>query len=150
MVHWYILTGITLLMIACGSSRTENNRDLSTSENSTQQPDSISITQPSDSDFSTGPVYINQVAKIKHKGKTQLQITGMLPDGCSQLYDINYTIDQNELHLDLKSWRPDDALCTQALVEFIHISDKIKKDVLEQIDYYVIEGIKTELNSDLD
>lgn len=135
-------------MASCGSSA-ENSTHSETqdSANSMLPTDTISITKPSVKQYNIGNVYVDHISKLKHDGKTLLKISGWLPDGCSKLYEADYSVLDNELHLKLKSWRPSEAMCTQALVDFTYITEEISSKKLDKLSHYVIDGKKEELRT---
>ncbi|MEX2640118.1 MAG: hypothetical protein WD266_05505 [Balneolales bacterium] len=134
-IAWLLLLSVT---VACGSS---GNRQPATGN----RPDTLSITEPPGSDYQTGQVFVDEVAVLLHDDETVLKVTGWLPDGCSKLYDFSYSINGNDLHLSMKSWRPREAMCTQALVGFTYIHDELNGNEPERFTHYVINGQRNEL-----
>ncbi|MEX0772744.1 MAG: hypothetical protein WEB89_06265 [Balneolales bacterium] len=135
-----------VIMAACASSKeSKGNSDNGKLPESLLPEDTITATSPPDENYNTGSVFVDSVSKMEHNGELLLKITGRLPDGCSKLYDVNYTINENELHLSLKSWRPSDVMCTQALVDFTYISEPTDGLELVDVAHYIIDGVKKEL-----
>ena len=147
---WYRIAfiPITVLIFACGSGREEENyQGNKNTPGAGITEDTLTLTTPPNSNFSVGPVYVDRVIEFVQDNESRLKISGMLPDGCSELYDVALNIEGQELHLSLKSWRPADAMCTQALIDFTYISDAISAPGIQNVTHYVIDGEKSELRT---
>jgi inhibitor of cysteine peptidase len=50
--------------------------------------------------------------------QVSVEVTGYLPDGCTNIDNVNTTKDGDTFYVEIGTIRPRDALCTQALVPF--------------------------------
>lgn len=143
LIAYFLLLAI---MSACGTTKEDNIHSRNDSRADSVLPsDTISVTKPSDSNYNIGSVFVDHVSKFEHDGHMQFKIAGALPDGCSNLYKVQSSIKENELHLNLKSWRPSGVMCTQALVDFTYISERMDSEELKDVTHFVFNNEKAEL-----
>ncbi|MEX2397487.1 MAG: hypothetical protein WD491_10700, partial [Balneolales bacterium] len=92
------------IIVACGSSKENKAIPENTNDHNSVLSDTTDVTTPPDINYTTGNVYLDNVSKVKYDDSVHLKITGSLPDGCSKLYQADYSIQESVLHLDLMSW----------------------------------------------
>lgn len=85
-------------------------------------------------------VYIDSVKAANQSGQKVLKLFGNYPDGCTHLEEVTHQIKNGEIHLQLFARRPADAMCTQALVPFSFIYDKLSEKEISDHAKVIIEG----------
>lgn len=101
-----------------------------------QFPDLKQIEHPTVDKIVVGKAYIETIRKVKFKGNQALLIKGNLPDGCSKLYQAKAIIDDSTLVMDIKTWKPQHLMCTQALVPFSFIYQGLSLFEFNSISHY--------------
>lgn len=80
----------------------------------------------------------------------QVQVTGNLPDGCTELQEPVVTQTDNTFTVDLPTARPSDALCTQAIVPY-EITVPLDVEGLPAGEYTVdVNGVTGSFTLDVD
>lgn len=116
---------LSLFAVACSSSEPENV------DQQPRFPNLISLTQPGDQDTSSSKVYVDSVQWIEYEQKKSLLISGNLANGCTYLQDASHTMAGDSLQISLVAWKPANKMCTQALVPFSFIYDKLPQAIAE-------------------
>ncbi|SHE82243.1 hypothetical protein SAMN05443144_103254 [Fodinibius roseus] len=105
---------------ACAS--TDNKEQSDTADS---YPHLIELKEPNKTASQPGKVYIDSVRHITSGAHEGLLIAGNLSDGCTHLKSVNHRIEEDTLILELSAWRNTGAMCTQALVPFSYIYEKL-------------------------
>lgn len=119
------------LIFSCSSTEIQQNEKDDTSSEEAQS--TIIISNPP-SDFDVGPVYINELAIIESDSELHLKISGQLPESCSELYELEFAIEDTHIAISLSSWRPKEMYCMQALVDFEYEISDINPTILKKIE----------------
>ena len=99
-------------------------------ENNNMKPDRplITVSEPATT-YSLSTVYLETVSIVHSDTTSIITVDGYLPESCSNLYSAAFDIEADSLIISMKSWRPRDAMCLQALqpFRFIYESDEFVK-----------------------
>lgn len=95
-------------------------------------PDLIQVTSPEKEKVQPSKIYIDSVRVISVDNRKALLIRGNLPDGCTHIGSIDHTITETLLSLSIDAWRDPGQICTQALVSFSFIYQKLPEETLDK------------------
>ncbi|HKJ33688.1 MAG TPA: hypothetical protein VKA34_17765 [Balneolales bacterium] len=98
------------------------------------------IEMPNTANIAIHQAYITSMEKVKYNGKKVLLVRGHLPDGCSKLYHVTKSIDDQTLTLTINTWKPKHKVCTQALKPFTFIYDGLGYFEFKDITHYKINS----------
>lgn len=157
MKSWFLLfisliSGVVILSSCSNKSTTKRGTDTNSSNNigqlynhlknvtTDQIHDLKSLENPTVNNITIGKAYITSIKKIKYNGNLALWVKGNLPDGCSKLYRVVPDIDDSTLSLELVTWRPKNAKCTQALVPFSYIFSGLSLFEFKSVNKYKINN----------
>lgn len=113
-----ILISITMAIVISGCSCQPTivyNGSENTSGNQTPSPG------VNNEEFITGVASVDNVQVLIMESfpvQVSVEVTGFLPDGCTNIDNVNTTKDGDTFYVKIGTIRPRDALCTQALVPF--------------------------------
>lgn len=137
MPRFCLLAVISLFMIGgCASADNKKKR----SDTADSYSNRIELKKPSGNSLQTGKVYIDSVTQVTTKSKEALLIAGKLADGCTHLQSVNHRTEDHTLILELSTWRDAEAMCTQALVPFSFIYEKLDAEELTTYSQATVNG----------
>lgn len=117
---------LPFLVVGCSSSEPESEQ--------AQYPNLITVNTPENQSMEASNAYIDSVKIIDYKKEKALLITGNLANGCTYLKEVSHTANGNALAIILKTWKPADKICSQALVPFSFIYNEMTSTELKRKD----------------
>jgi inhibitor of cysteine peptidase len=102
--------------------------------------------EPQDEEMVVAQDALIDAVRVSPDAPYRLEIEGQFRDGCTELDSVVQTVEQGRIVVTVYTVRPQDALCTEALVPFAHT---MPLDVagLEPGEYTVdVQGVTTTLN----
>ncbi|MCW9707437.1 hypothetical protein [Fodinibius salsisoli] len=106
----------------------------------TTYPNQVQLTEPGAIPYTPGKVYIDAIKQISTGASDGLLISGSFSDGCTHLQAVLHNIEDDSLSLKISAWRNKEAVCTQALVPFSFIYDKLSSQQLNSYSQVSING----------
>lgn len=128
-----LLLSLACLICSCASSDQQKQPDHN-------YPNQVELQKPGNIAHQPGKVYIDSVSHIRSKSQEGLLITGSFADGCTQLQKITHSTVDDLLRIRLSAWKNTDTLCTQALVPFSYIYNKLRPEYLSGYSKITING----------
>ncbi|SMO60910.1 hypothetical protein [Fodinibius sediminis] len=142
MLKFYLFSALSLILLGgCASSEHKQQTD----DGKPAYPDLVELKDPETTPHQNGKVYVDSVRQVTVKSREALLISGSLADGCTHLASIDHRIAGQTLIIELSAWRNADRMCTQALVPFSFIYDKLKPEELKEYSTATINGQKYSL-----
>lgn len=94
-------------------------------------------------DIQPSKVYVDSVKTVNQNGTAGLKIFGRFPDSCTYLEDANHSLKNGAIHLQLIAQR-ESAMCTQMLVPFSFVYNKLTEEEISGHSKVVINGMAYE------
>ena len=108
--------------------------------------EAIAVEKPAGQNYKVLPVYVKSVEKRSLSGEAVLVISGQFPNGCAKLFKADFSVtDDEQLAIEMKSWQPSKAICTQALVPFSYIDSSLNAAEIGSLSEFVIDGTVYEI-----
>jgi len=114
---------VVMLAMACSSSRSNKNQP--------RFSNLITLNPPGKQKTVASKIYVDSVKFIDYKKEKALLISGNMANGCTYISEASHTSTDETLQLSLKAWKPADKICSQALVPFSFIYDKLSQQELD-------------------
>lgn len=103
-------------------------------------PNQVTLTAPGNTAHAPGKVFIDSVRQVSQNTTAGLLISGSFSDGCTHLQSVSHNIKDDEITVEISAWRNKDAVCTQALVPFSFIYEKLTSQALSSHSQVIING----------
>lgn len=100
----------------------------------------MALTKPGDAPHIPGKIYIDSVKQVSQNDTKTLLVSGSFSDGCTHLESMSHSITDSVIILKITAWREKEAVCTQALVPFSFLYDKLSSQELSRHSQVSING----------
>lgn len=127
-----IFLAAVIIIAGCVSSE-KNSDNMSSVENLVE-------VKPPDDNQEDSKIYIDSVRTVTHDGQKSLLVQGSFPDGCTKLKSAEHTKGEKSVKITIEAWRNPDSMCTQALVSFSFVYDKIDEELINSLSSVTVNG----------
>lgn len=103
-------------------------------------PNQVTLKTPGNTAYTPGKIFIDSIKKVSPKRTEALLISGSFSDGCTHLQSASHTIEDNSIAIEFSAWRSKEAVCTQALVPFSFLYEKLSSQELSSYSQVIING----------
>ncbi|HET6527332.1 MAG TPA: hypothetical protein VFG39_01140 [Balneolaceae bacterium] len=90
-------------------------------------------------DIQPSKVYVDSVKTVSQDGRAALEIFGHFPDSCTYLEGANHSLKNGAIQLQLIAQRQN-AMCTQMLVPFSFVYNKLTEEEISGHSKVVVNG----------
>lgn len=120
---------LSLIAVACSSPEPKQSQEPEQqNEQASEFPNLISLKQPGEQEIASSKVYVDTIKWVDQQGKNVLLISGNLPNGCTYIKGASHAMTDDSLKITLDAWKPAEKMCTQAMVPFSFIYDKLEME----------------------